>query len=292
MTAAVRHVARMDRRLHLLVLAVLSLVTLGMLTGIAGQVADVLSGDREHIRASLAGLGVAAPFASIALNVVQGVVAPIPGFVVPFINGMVFGTWAGMFITWIGGIAAASACFGISRTFGRGLAERLCVRYSAMERANDTLERHGLSAIIVARSLPGMPFDAFSYLGGLSRVSYRRFALGTAIGSAPHALAYSLMGSHLSVPLWMGLALTPVIGLAVAGAHWAVSRLRRGAAARRTTPVAETASRPVPAAPARRGCADRLPVTAPSCRPRRGARGIDAWRVEERSPVAAHALGH
>ncbi len=284
MTAAARRLTQLDRRAIIAAALLGALLVAAILTGALARVTEILSGDREEIRASLAGLGAAAPFASIGLNVLQGVIAPIPGFVVPFINGMVFGTWAGMLITWIGGIAAASACFGISRTIGRGIAERLCRRSAAMERANQVLERHGLGAIILARSLPGMPFDAFSYLGGLSRVSYRTFALGTAVGSAPHALAYSLLGSHLSVPLWMGLAVTPLVGVAVALVHWTVTRARRAVTRRATTAAPTiTVTQAIPSR--RRPCPTPASVTPAGCAARvavcptgwaSGRRGIPA----------------
>lgn len=284
----------MDRRIHIALAALIAVTVVALLTGVVGQAAAFLTGDREHIRRSLAGLGLAAPFASIGLNVLQGVVAPIPGFVVPFINGMVFGTWPGMLITWIGGIAAASACFGISRTFGRGVAEGMCRRFVAMERANHLIERHGLGAIVLARSLPGMPFDAFSYLGGLSRVSYRRFVLGTAIGSAPHALAYSLMGSHLAVPLWMGLALTPLVGLTVAAIHCGVRRARRTPAAA-VVQVADSPSAPaltvgLAFAPTRGSCRpSRVPAPASNCAPR-AARCPTGWRASGHARTARPAL--
>ncbi len=49
-----------------------------------------------------------------------------------------------------------------------------------------------------------MPFDAFSYLGGMSRVRPGQLVLGAAIGPAPHALA---------VPLPVGLLLPPTLDL-------------------------------------------------------------------------------
>lgn len=185
------------------------------------------SGDRDSVRDALLGFGALAPAASIALNVVQGVLAPIPGFVVPFINGVVFGTWWGALITWVGGIGAAAACFAISRTFGRGLAERLCGRSALLARANTTVERHGLAAVVLARLAPGMPFDAFSYVGGLTSIRFAPFITGTAIGSAPHAFLYALLGDHLAVPLWMGLAITPLVGLLMVAGHAAFAAIRR-----------------------------------------------------------------
>ncbi len=191
----------------------------------------LFAADPEEVRATLAGLGPLAPLASIGLNVMQGVVAPVPGFIVPFVNGVVFGSFWGAIVTWVGGIAAAGACFMIARTFGRSFAERLCRRSRTLTSANRTIERHGLPGVVIARLVPGMPFDVFSYMGGLTRLRPSTFLLGTAIGSLPHAVAYAMIGAHVAVPLWLGLAAMPVIGLLVAGVHRAVPRLRALAAA-------------------------------------------------------------
>lgn len=217
---------RRDVRIMLAVVA-LALVAVAAIPGAWHMLTALVGGDRESVRAALLGLGPLAPIASVVLNVVQAILAPVPGFVIPYINGIVFGTTWGAMLSWVGGVAAAAACFGLSRTVGRGFAERMCRGHATLDHANQVLERHGLGAVILARLLPGMPFDAFSYLGGLTRVRFVPFILGTAIGSAPHAYAYALMGEHLDIPVWLGVVLTSLVGVVVAGAHWCVRALRR-----------------------------------------------------------------
>lgn len=224
--------------LPLSVVGALILVAALWILGPLSSAVGLLTADPDQVRAALAGLGPFAPLASIGLNVLQGVIAPVPGFVIPFVNGVVFGTFWGTIVTWVGGVAAAAVCFTIARTVGRRFAERMCGRSRTLEAANRALEKHGLPAIVIARLLPGMPFDAFSYMGGLTRVRFSTFVLGTAIGSLPHAMVYSVVGAHLSVPLWVGLAVMPLIGLLVASVHWVVSRLRALPHATRRVPLA------------------------------------------------------
>jgi len=232
------------------------------------------AGDRETLRDMLLGFGVLAPLASILLNIMQAVVAPLPGFVVPFVNGAVFGTWWGMLITWIGGTAAAATCFWISRTFGRRFAERMCSRSTLAESLNEKLERHSFAPIVVARLIPGVPFDFFSYFVGLTRVRFTPFIVATMVGSAPHAFVYAYMGSSLQMPLWLGVLMTPLLGLIYAGVKWsvrAVRRVRRGAALPPAQPVAAASPLPVASpvptlatwvAPAFIRCQARRPVDA------------------------------
>jgi uncharacterized membrane protein YdjX (TVP38/TMEM64 family) len=206
-------------------------------------------GDKETLRDMILGFGVFAPVASIALNVMQAVVAPVPGFVVPFVNGAVFGTWWGMAITWVGGIAASATCFWIARTFGRRFAERICRQFTVADEINRKLERHAFAAIFLGRFVPGVPFDFLSYFVGLTRVRFSTFIVATALGSAPHAYVYAFMGSSLEIPLWVGVLMTPALGVVYAAAKYGVRALR---AARRhadggsvivsAIPVAGTAS--------------------------------------------------
>jgi uncharacterized membrane protein YdjX (TVP38/TMEM64 family) len=191
------------------------------------------NGDREALRGWLQDLGPLAPVASLAVNVVQAVVAPIPGFVIPYINGAVFGMWPGALLTWIGGMAGAMACFGLARTAARPLAARLCHGSKGLGGAGARLERHSGVAVLAVRLLPGSPFDLVSYLCGLIGMRAWPFLWGTAVGSAPHALAYAYLGSAFEVPIWAGLALTPVLGLAylaaVATARTVMRMARAGA---------------------------------------------------------------
>ena len=239
----------------------------------------VAAGDKETLRSIILSFGAFAPIASILLNIAQAVVAPIPGFVVPFVNGAVFGTWEGILITWIGGVAAASTCFWIARTFGKNFAHKICSQFKVAETLNTKLERHAFPALIMARLVPGVPFDFLSYFVGLTRVRYTPFAVATAVGSAPHAYLYAFMGNSLEIPLWMGVLMTPALGLVYAGGKWLVTRLRGTAdAALEDVPVtlpapafalaAITRTRPV--------TAWFGPALAPACRAT-GRLSLTAW---------------
>jgi uncharacterized membrane protein YdjX (TVP38/TMEM64 family) len=188
-------------------------------------------GEREPLRAWLDGLGPAAPLASIGLAVFQSVIAPLPGFVIPYLNGVTFGIWPGALLTWIGGVLGAAACFGLSRTAGRPVAAWICERSRPAERAREQIERrmarHGGLTILVARLVPGAPGDFISYFAGLTGLRWRPFLWGTALGGVPNAIAYSAVGAELAVPIWAGIALGPLFGVAWVAVARVKRRLRR-----------------------------------------------------------------
>lgn len=172
----------------------------------------VVAGDPHLLADAVARWGPLAPLAAVSANVVQAVVAPIPGTAVVFLNGALFGLWTGALLNWVGGIAGALACFGIARTVARPWAARLIARSPRLESAAARLgDADGGSAgwgVAVSRFVPGAPFDLISYASGAVGIRAWPFVWGTALGSAPHALAYAALGTSLAVPLWAGLLAT------------------------------------------------------------------------------------
>jgi len=240
-------------------------------------------GDKETLRDMILGFGVFAPVASIALNVMQAVVAPVPGFVVPFVNGAVFGTWWGMAITWAGGIAASASCFWIARTFGRRFAERICRQFGIADEINRRLERHAFVAIFLGRFVPGVPFDFLSYFVGLTRVRFATFITATALGSAPHAFVYAFMGASLEIPLWVGVLMTPALGLVYAAVKYGVRALR-AARRRPDAPGRIVTGAPIVTAAAEHGSLATwaaTPVAVAACRHSRVV-PLAAWATRRR----------
>jgi uncharacterized membrane protein YdjX (TVP38/TMEM64 family) len=66
----------------------------------------------------------------------------------------------------------------------------------ALMRVNQLVERRGVIAVAGARLLPG-PFSEFNMLAGLTALKLRDFTIGTVIGCAPKALAWSGLGALL-----------------------------------------------------------------------------------------------
>lgn len=213
----------------------LGLAAVMLVPGLRSALWGVVTADPQMLRDAFLAVGPAAPLAAIALNVVQAVFAPVPGAAIVYLNGAVFGVWAGALLNLVGGVAGALVCFAIARTVLRPTLTRWLHRSGRIAGLRGLVEsagagggarRDGLT-VLMLRLMPGAPFDLVSYGAGVSRVGWWPFLWGTAAGSAPHALAYALLGASLSIPLWMGLAAGAGFGLAVAGAHRLARRVRR-----------------------------------------------------------------
>ena len=148
--------------------------------------------------------------------------------------GLLFGTAAGTPLALAGVTAAALTQMAIARRLagehrGRLLPERT-------KRVEDFLTENGTVAVMESRIVPLLPYGVVNYSGGLTHLSYRAMAVGTAIGAAPKVFAYTALGGSLddltSPEAIIAIALLVILGLAGALFVWrrlGGSPLRRGA---------------------------------------------------------------
>ncbi len=223
----------MTRRGQVVVLAATT-VTIGLawlsLPGLRAEVTtgfDVLTtGDQDAIGAYLRSFGLWGPVISLVLMIAQAIIAPIPGALVVFANGIAFGTFQGTVLSVVGQTLAAALCFGIARTVGRGPVEKMVGRFG-LETLDRGVGRWGPLAIVALRLVPGVAFDAISYGAGLLRMRFRVFLLATVAGIIPQTLFYTWMVRHYPELTWTFVAVAMIAFAVVALAGAAVSLRRR-----------------------------------------------------------------
>lgn len=179
-------------------------------------------GDVDALGDYLISFGVLAPLASVAAMVLQALVAPVPVFLVVFANGLTFGVLWGWLLSLAGLTLASAVCFWISRALGRVPVEALAGK-AGLASADRWFARRGVWAVLLARLVPGMAFDAVSFAAGLTRMGFGRFLAATVLGSAPSTFLYAYLGRQAPQYVWALLALT----VAVIGGVGLVAYLRR-----------------------------------------------------------------
>ena len=110
------------------------------------------------------------------------------------------------------------------------------------------LARRGFWAVLAARLVPVVPFNALNYLCGLTGVRPSRYALATILGILPGTTAYVAVGAYGHQPgsLPFLTAIGALIALSVVGAIVARRRRRAPDEDADTTPTAgDVACRPV-----------------------------------------------
>ncbi len=151
---------------------------------------------------------------------------PVPKALLTAAGGALFGLWAGAGLSLAGALVGAILSFGAGRLLGREAVDRL-IR-GRLARVDALLADHGLSAVLIVRLVPLVPFIAINYASGLSGVRFRHYVLGSALGMVPGSLAYAALGAYGTNPWGLAAAGSALIILVVGGSWWA-----RGLDARR-----------------------------------------------------------
>ena len=164
---------------------------------------------------------------SVGLMVLQAIIAPLPAFVITIANGLVFGWFWGGVICLLSATFAAQLCFEIARFLGRPLVEWL-VGKPVLLTVDHFMNRYGLSAILIARLLPVVPFDPISYAAGLTAISRARFVISNLIGQLPATFIYAYFGERLrdGLPWHILLLLVLLAGVVLLATRWLVPRDR------------------------------------------------------------------
>ena len=98
--------------------------------------------NQEQVHAWVEGLGGWGPVAIILLEMIQALLAPIPGQAIEAVSGYLYGPWLGTLYPMIGMAIGSFITFSLSRRFGRPLVIRLIGKQS-MDRMDDLVRRGG-----------------------------------------------------------------------------------------------------------------------------------------------------
>ena len=159
-----------------------------------GPVTTALT-NKDEILDFVKSLGVLGPLAFIVIQVLQTVVAPIPGNVAGAIGGFLFGWW-GVLWTTIGSAIGFFIVFWLSRRFGRGFVEKI-VKKTALEKFDYLAKEKGAFVFFLIFLIPGLPDDIVGYLAGLTAIPIKKLMAMAIIGRMPSVIATNMFGSGL-----------------------------------------------------------------------------------------------
>jgi len=131
-----------------------------------------LQADRVALTKTLDHLGTLSPVGFSALQILQVVIAPIPGEFTGLVVGFVFGQWWGFCYSTIGLTIGSLAAFGVGRSIGTPLVKRL-VGQRAWDQLGRATEPSGRLLCFVVFLVPGLPKDMACYVFGISRMLCR-----------------------------------------------------------------------------------------------------------------------
>ena len=195
-----RESARRNRTIVYLMMLGLTVVTAAIAVGLAVDWSFDFSS--EEIERVIRSWGVWGVLGSIGLMVLHSVV-PFPAEIIAIANGMVYGPFWGVIITWTGAMLGAFLAFGLARTLGRPFVERMVARRD-WRSIDDWAAAEGGRIVLLARFFPVIAFNLINYAAGISRISWWTFAWATGIGILPLTILMVVMGDQIRVLPWWG----------------------------------------------------------------------------------------
>lgn len=176
----------------------------------------------DTIEALIRSWGMWSAVGSIVIMILHSFV-PLPAEIIAMANGMVFGGFWGIVLTWVGAMLGAIISFALARWLGQPLVRRV-----VPARHWDALQSweadQGAMALLMARLIPVISFNLINYAAGLAGVKWPVFLWTTAVGILPLTILSVLLGHQLvDAPLWVWV----VVAIALVAMWIATRRWRR-----------------------------------------------------------------
>ena len=150
--------------------------------------------DHHRLKEIISFYGAYSPLAFIFLQIVQVVVAPIPGGAIELLGGYLFGVKAGFLYSMIGLLLGPWLAFSLARIFEKWAVEKFVS--GEMRKKFDYLIGHeGVILSFLLFLIPGFPKDALCYILGLTPMHWGIFLIISTIGRVPGTLMATLQGA-------------------------------------------------------------------------------------------------
>jgi uncharacterized membrane protein YdjX (TVP38/TMEM64 family) len=150
--------------------------------------------DHQEFKKTISSYGAYAPLAFILLQIIQVIIAPIPGGAIEFLGGVIFGVKAGFIYSMIGLLIGSWIAFNLARIFEKIAVEKF-VSEQTRKKFDYLVEHEGVILSFILFLLPGFPKDALCYILGLTPMHLGIFLIISTIGRIPGTLIATLQGA-------------------------------------------------------------------------------------------------
>jgi uncharacterized membrane protein YdjX (TVP38/TMEM64 family) len=168
----------------------------------------------EVLREKILAHGPLAPLLYIVLQILQVILAPIPGEASGALGGYIFGGWAAFIYSTIGLSIGSWLAFVIGRLLS-DLVRKQLERARIYQRFNHLVCKGDFVVPFVLFIIPGFPKDSLSYLLGLSHMPLPAFLFVAIVGRLPGTLLLSYQGADLQSGNYLRLGILLLIAVAV-----------------------------------------------------------------------------
>jgi len=150
-----------------------------------------------EIKHTLENSGIFAPIIYIGMQVLQVIVAPIPGQIMGFLGGYFFGVWLGTLYSMIGTVIGTLIVASLARKLGKPFVIKFAGKKN-YKKFNRFLRKRGEIFLFLIYLLPFFPDDAISTIAGLSKIKIKTITTLAVVGRLPGVFGLSLIGAGVA----------------------------------------------------------------------------------------------
>lgn len=178
-----------------------------------------LFSDRVALEAFLDHAGPWAPAGFVLLNILQILIAPLPGNIIGVAGGYVFGFAIGFLLNLISMLMGSLLVFQLTKWFGKPLVDRF-VGPKTSAFLQELTTKRGRRGVALIFLLPFLPDDALCFIVGLTPMSMRTFTLLLLGFRTPGILVSTLTGAGLINLTIQGWSVVGVVALLLLYLGW------------------------------------------------------------------------
>ncbi len=207
-----------------------TIVAIFLLWQVREGVWDLISlvGDQEGVSAYLQSYGAWGPVALAAAQLLQVLVAVIPGHVFLIAAGYVYGFWLGLLLNMICIVGASQLGFALARWTGRPVVDRL-VDKKTLDKWYSIGEKQGFTFFTIAFVLPMFPTDMMNFVAGLTGIKGTQFLAANILGRLPGAIMLTMIGAYgIRFANWQWGVIAAIIVLVFVIGRTVVYRIEKG----------------------------------------------------------------
>lgn len=156
---------------------------------------------RLELKEDISNMGIKGVLITLGLQILQIIVAVIPGQPMEIISGMLYGTWGGMLLCLVGIFIGTGIVFFLTRKIGMSFIQLFFDKEQIIKLKKKKIFRNPKKLelfMFIMFVIPLIPKDIFIYVAGISPVNPKRFLTIATIARIPGLFITVYAGNRLS----------------------------------------------------------------------------------------------
>ena len=150
----------------------------------------------DTLKSFLLQFGAWTPLVFFLLQLLQIIIAPIPGGTVGLVGGALFGTFGGFLISAAGTLVGSIIVFALSKRFGRPFVMKF-VSSELIEKYDHIKESRLNTVLFLIFLFPLFPDDMLCFIAGLSTMPIKTFIVIVLLARTPSVFINTMIGAGI-----------------------------------------------------------------------------------------------